>query len=68
MPDEALERLGVKTLEELAALPTAALADRFGKAGLTLAIAAIQPNATACNPSPAAVNSRLPNRSGEEAG
>ncbi len=31
---EALERLGVKTLGELAALPLAAIADRFGKAGL----------------------------------
>jgi protein ImuB len=31
---EALERLGVKTLGELAALPLAALADRFGSAGL----------------------------------
>jgi protein ImuB len=31
----ALERLGVKTLGELAALPAAALADRFGTAGLT---------------------------------
>ncbi len=31
---EALERLGVKTLGELAELPVAALADRFGKAGL----------------------------------
>ncbi|HEY2259101.1 MAG TPA: hypothetical protein VGH45_05285 [Solirubrobacteraceae bacterium] len=31
---EALERLGVKTLGELAELPAAALADRFGKAGL----------------------------------
>jgi protein ImuB len=31
---EALERLGVSTLGELAALPAAALADRFGKAGL----------------------------------
>jgi len=31
---EALERLGVKTLGELAALPPAALADRFGSAGL----------------------------------
>jgi protein ImuB len=31
---EALERLGVATLGELAALPPAALADRFGKAGL----------------------------------
>ncbi len=31
---EALERLGVKTLGELAGLPPAALADRFGKAGL----------------------------------
>ncbi|MGA2009105.1 MAG: hypothetical protein ABSH51_01025 [Solirubrobacteraceae bacterium] len=30
----ALERLGVRTLGELAALPTAALADRFGKRGL----------------------------------
>jgi protein ImuB len=31
---EALERLGVKTLGELAALPPAAVADRFGAAGL----------------------------------
>jgi protein ImuB len=31
---EALERLGVKTLGELAGLPAAALADRFGKLGL----------------------------------
>lgn len=31
---EALERLGVKTLGELAGLPLAAVADRFGKAGL----------------------------------
>jgi protein ImuB len=31
---EALERLGVKTLGELAELPVTALADRFGKAGL----------------------------------
>ena len=31
---EALERLGVGTLGELAALPAAALADRFGPAGL----------------------------------
>jgi protein ImuB len=31
---EALERLGVKTLGELAALSPAAVADRFGKAGL----------------------------------
>jgi hypothetical protein len=31
---QALERLGVATLGELAALPPAALADRFGKAGL----------------------------------
>jgi protein ImuB len=31
---EALERLGVMTLGELAALPPAALADRFGTAGL----------------------------------
>jgi protein ImuB len=31
---EALERLGVKTLGELAKLPAAALADRFGKLGL----------------------------------
>jgi protein ImuB len=31
---EALERLGVKTLGELAALPPAALADRFGTNGL----------------------------------
>jgi protein ImuB len=31
---EALERLGVRTLGELAALPAASLADRFGRAGL----------------------------------
>jgi protein ImuB len=31
---EALERLGIKTLGELAALSTAALADRFGSGGL----------------------------------
>jgi protein ImuB len=31
---EALERLGVKTLGELAQLPAAALADRFGRLGL----------------------------------
>ena len=31
---EALERLGVATLGELACLPAAALADRFGRAGL----------------------------------
>jgi protein ImuB len=31
---EALERLGVKTLGELADLPTAAIADRFGRLGL----------------------------------
>ncbi len=31
---EALERLGVETLGELAALPAAALADRFGRLGL----------------------------------
>jgi protein ImuB len=31
---EALERLGVKTLGELAGLPVAALADRFGREGL----------------------------------
>jgi protein ImuB len=31
---EALERLGVTTLGELAAIPPATLADRFGKAGL----------------------------------
>jgi protein ImuB len=31
---EALERLGIRTLGELAELPAAALADRFGKPGL----------------------------------
>ena len=31
---EALERLGVRTLGELAALPRAAVADRFGRTGL----------------------------------
>ena len=31
---EALQRLGIKTLGELAALPAAALADRFGRLGL----------------------------------
>lgn len=34
---EALERLGIETLGDLAALPRAALADRFGKAGLIAA-------------------------------
>jgi protein ImuB len=33
LPD-ALERLGIKTLGELASLPPAAVADRFGRAGL----------------------------------
>jgi protein ImuB len=33
LPD-ALERLGIKTLGELAALPAAALADHFGRSGL----------------------------------
>ncbi len=33
LPD-ALERLGIKSLGELAAMPPAALADRFGRAGL----------------------------------
>jgi protein ImuB len=32
---EALERLGIATLGELAALPAAAVADRFGRRGLT---------------------------------
>jgi protein ImuB len=32
---ETLERLGVRTLGELAALPSAALAERFGEPGLT---------------------------------
>jgi protein ImuB len=31
---EALERLGIRTLGELAVLPPAAIADRFGRAGL----------------------------------
>jgi protein ImuB len=31
---DALERLGIKTLGELASLPPAAVADRFGRAGL----------------------------------
>ena len=34
---EALERLGILTLADLAALPRAALADRFGRAGLLAA-------------------------------
>jgi protein ImuB len=49
---EALERLGIKTLGELAKLPVAALADRFGKPGL-LAYELAQGGDSALSPRPA---------------
>ncbi len=49
---EALERLGVRTLGELAALPAAALADRFGKPGL-LAYELARGGDSALSPRPA---------------
>jgi protein ImuB len=49
---EALQRLGVGTLGELAALPIAALADRFGKPGL-LAYELAQGGDSALSPRPA---------------
>jgi len=49
---EALERLGIRTLGELAALPVAALADRFGKAGL-LAYELARGGDSALSPRPA---------------
>ena len=49
---EALERLGVRTLGELAELPAAALADRFGKAGL-LAYELVNGGDSALSPRPA---------------
>jgi protein ImuB len=49
---EALERLGVRTLGELAALPAAALADRFGKRGL-LAYELARGGDSALSPRPA---------------
>jgi protein ImuB len=49
---EALERLGVATLGELAALPPAALADRFGTAGL-IAHELARGGDSALNPRPA---------------
>ncbi len=49
---EALERLGVRTLGELAALPVAALADRFGKPGL-LAYELARGGDSALSPRPA---------------
>ena len=49
---EALERLGVGTLGELAELPVAALADRFGKVGL-LAHELANGGDSALNPRPA---------------
>jgi protein ImuB len=49
---EALERLGVGTLGELAELPVAALADRFGRAGL-LAHELASGGDTALSPRPA---------------
>jgi protein ImuB len=49
---EALERLGVGTLGELAALPAAALADRFGKRGL-LAYELARGGDSALSPRPA---------------
>jgi protein ImuB len=49
---EALERLGIKTLGELASLPAAALADRFGKPGL-LAYELARGGDSALSPRPA---------------
>jgi protein ImuB len=49
---EALQRLGVRTLGELAALPAAALADRFGKPGL-LAYELARGGDSALSPRPA---------------
>jgi protein ImuB len=49
---EALERLGIRTLGELAALPAAALADRFGKRGL-LAYELARGGDSALSPRPA---------------
>jgi protein ImuB len=49
---EALERLGVRTLGELADLPAAALADRFGRIGL-LAYELANGGDSALNPRPA---------------
>jgi protein ImuB len=51
---EALERLGVRTLGELASLPTWAIADRFGKPGLQalrIARGADEPLHPRCPPS-----------------
>ncbi|MGH2896439.1 MAG: hypothetical protein ACRDPM_24655, partial [Solirubrobacteraceae bacterium] len=48
----ALERLGIRTLGELADLPTAALADRFGQAGL-LAYELARGGDSALSPRPA---------------
>jgi protein ImuB len=49
---EALERLGIRTLGELAALPAAALADRFGRSGL-LAYELARGGDSALSPRPA---------------
>ena len=49
---EALERLGIRTLGELASLPAAALADRFGKRGL-LAYELARGGDSALSPRPA---------------
>jgi nucleotidyltransferase/DNA polymerase involved in DNA repair len=49
---EALERLGIRTLGELADLPAAALADRFGKPGL-LAYELARGGDSALSPRPA---------------
>jgi nucleotidyltransferase/DNA polymerase involved in DNA repair len=49
---EALERLGIRTLGELAALPAAALADRFGQPGL-LAYELARGGDSALSPRPA---------------
>ena len=49
---EALERLGIRTLGELADLPAAALADRFGKRGL-LAYELARGGDSALSPRPA---------------
>jgi protein ImuB len=49
---ESLERLGIRTLGELAALPAAALADRFGRLGL-LAYELARGGDSALSPRPA---------------
>ncbi len=49
---DSLERLGVRTLGELAALPAAAVADRFGRAGAAGAAAGARGRRAAAPPAP----------------